>query len=70
MMIKMLLVAKEVQDTQLAFYVYKLTGLCFLFQGGWYRARIIFELMRDIATEQNNNGNLMEIYELIGRALE
>ena len=26
--------------------------------------------MRDIATEQHNNGNLLEIYELLGRALE
>jgi hypothetical protein len=31
---------------------------------------VIFELMRDIATEQHNNGNLLEIYELLGRALE
>jgi len=26
--------------------------------------------MRDIAAEQNNKGNLIEIFELLGRALE
>lgn len=47
-----------------------MTGLCLLFQGDWFRARIILDLLRDIVIESRDNGILMEVYELIGRTLE
>jgi hypothetical protein len=59
-----------VHDNQLFFFTYKLAGLSLLLLGNWSQARNLFELIRDLTTECENYGNLMDAYELLGRSLE
>lgn len=67
---RMLLVTREIHDCMLHYYMFKLIGATLLRVGKATLARLVFESMRDVASECQQWGNYLDAYDLIGRACE